>query len=165
VTLNCHLREFFGSAAALRDHPAAGRHLQERQARGSLPIGRLDQQDPGAGAFLELDEVRALLDAAGNRRTLLATMVLAGLRVGELTALRWRDFDLARGKLSVAESKTDAGRRVVDLSPDLLDELKRHRQDARDDRVRCARVPVQPRDALASREHREPHPGRRDRDR
>jgi integrase len=77
--------------------------------------------------WLELDEVRALLDAAGSKRALLATMILAGLRVGEVSALRWRDVDLARGTISVGESKTDAGVRVVDVSPDLLDELKTHR--------------------------------------
>jgi integrase len=39
----------------------------------------------------------------------IATMILAGLRVGELTSLRWRAVNLARGKLTVEESKTDAG--------------------------------------------------------
>jgi integrase len=82
--------------------------------------------------WLELDEVRSLLDAAGEHRTLLATMVLAGLRVGEVTELRWRDVDLAPGKLTVRRSKTDAGRREVDLSPDLLDELKLRKADSRD---------------------------------
>ena len=54
-------------------------------------------------------------------------MILAGLRVGEVVALRWRDVDLAGGTITVGESKTDAGVRVVDVSPDLLDELKAHR--------------------------------------
>jgi integrase len=44
-----------------------------------------------------------------------------------LAQLRWRDVDLARGKLRVAESKTDAGRRTVDLSPWLTDELGTHK--------------------------------------
>jgi integrase len=57
-------------------------------------------------------------------------MILAGLRVGELCALRWHDVDLASGKLRVADAKTDAGERVVDVSPMLLDELKLHRADA-----------------------------------
>ena len=53
-----------------------------------------------------------------------------GRRVGELCSLRWRDVDLASGKLAVADSKTDAGRRVVDVTPMLLDELKLHRADS-----------------------------------
>jgi integrase len=87
----------------------------------------------------ELHEVQALLAAAESHRPLIATMILAGLRVGELSSLRWRDVDLAGGKLAVADSKTDAGRRVVDVTPMLLDELKLHRADSertgRDDLV------------------------------
>ena len=41
--------------------------------------------------------------------------------------MRWRDVDLAAARLRVPKSKTPAGERVVDLSPDLLDELKAHR--------------------------------------
>jgi integrase len=74
--------------------------------------------------WLELDEVRALLDEAGDNRPLVAVMALAGLRVSEAIGLRWRDVDLARGQLRVRQSKTDAGVREVDVSPDLLDELK-----------------------------------------
>lgn len=80
--------------------------------------------------WLELPQVQALLAAAGTHRVLIATMILAGLRVGELTALRWRDVDLAGGKLRVADAKTEAGVRVVDVSPLLLDELKLHRADS-----------------------------------
>ena len=46
---------------------------------------------------------------------------------GELCDLRWRAVDLARGGLQVEEGKTDASRRSIDLSPDLLDELKLHK--------------------------------------
>lgn len=58
-------------------------------------------------------------------------MALAGLRVGELAALRWRDVDLAGAKLHVRRSKTEAGERTVELSPSLLDEVKLHRAKAR----------------------------------
>lgn len=78
--------------------------------------------------WLALDEVRSLLDASPLHRALLATLILAGLRVGELCALRWRAVDLARGTLTVEESKTDAGEgRVIDLSPDLRETLTLHR--------------------------------------
>jgi integrase len=52
-------------------------------------------------------EVRGLLDEAGDDRALLATMVLGGLRVSELCALRLADVDLASAKLRVSDSKTD----------------------------------------------------------
>jgi integrase len=42
---------------------------------------------------------------------MIAVLVFAGLRVGELLALRRRDIDRAGGWMYVEESKTDAGRR------------------------------------------------------
>jgi integrase len=51
--------------------------------------------------------------------------------IGELTALRWRDVDLASGRITVGEAKTDAGRRTVDLSPALRDELAAHKATTR----------------------------------
>jgi len=45
--------------------------------------------------------------------------------------LRWRSVDLARGKLAIEASKTDAGRRLIDLSPWLLEELKLHRAQSK----------------------------------
>jgi integrase len=82
------------------------------------------------------EQIAALLDAAGEldararpanrhirRRAILGTLVFAGLRIGELCALRWRDVDLAAGWLTVGESKTDAGRRRVKIRGALRDEL------------------------------------------
>jgi integrase len=60
-------------------------------------------------------------------------MILGGLRVSELSSLRWADVDLAAGKLRIADSKTDAGVRVVDVSPMLLGELKLQKADSRFD--------------------------------
>jgi integrase len=81
-------------------------------------------------------QVTALLDAAGEldqrarrdrqhipRRAILATLVFAGLRFGELLDLCWRDVDLSAGRITVRESKTDAGVRQVQMVPALRDEL------------------------------------------
>ena len=84
-------------------------------------------------------QIAALLDAAGEldaraaaghpygrhvrRRAMLATLTFAGLRLGELLALRWRDVDLAAGRLRIADAKTAAGVRDVHLKPALHDEL------------------------------------------
>jgi integrase len=59
-----------------------------------------------------------------DRALISATIMGGGLRVSEVTALRWRDLDLAGGWLRVPESKTMAGLRQVELAPELLDELK-----------------------------------------
>jgi integrase len=57
------------------------------------------------------------------RRPMLATLIFGGLRISEALALRWRDIDLAGGRLRIAGSKTDAGVRWVPLMPALRDEL------------------------------------------
>jgi integrase len=62
-----------------------------------------------------------------GRRALIATLVYAGLRIGEATALRWQDMDLANGRISVGDSKTEAGVRLVEILPALRDELLSHR--------------------------------------
>ena len=59
----------------------------------------------------------------GRGRPLLATLAGAGLRIGEALELHWRDVNIPRGTLTVTRSKTEAGRRVVDLTPALRDEL------------------------------------------
>jgi integrase len=50
-----------------------------------------------------------------------------GLRATELTHLRWRDLDLAKGELAVARSKTAAGLRRVSLEPELVQLLREHK--------------------------------------
>ena len=123
----------------ITSNPAKGRRRRLKAARPT-PV------------WLEsAEQIEALLDAAGTldrhgvasggrdqkgglsyRRALLATLVFAGLRLGELTALRWRDVDLSSGRLTVRASKTDAGVRQVDLLPALHEELTRHRALAPD---------------------------------
>ena len=110
-------------------NPARGCRAKERAPRRS---------------YLETaGQIAALLDAAGEldrdapkdrrhvrRRAMLATLTFAGLRIGELLALRWRDVDLAGGWLTVGQSKTDAGRRKVRIRGALRDELLSVRADA-----------------------------------
>ena len=62
-----------------------------------------------------------------GRRAALAAMLFAGLRAEEVSALRWRDVDLANGRLNVGSAKTSAGVREVDLLPILQDELAAHK--------------------------------------
>jgi len=100
-------------------------HLDRNLARGR---GRRCRTKPTRRRFLEAEQVRALLGAAGQHRTLLLTAIWGGgLRVSEVTGMRWQDVDLAAGRLRVVASKTEAGVREVDLSPHLQEELATHK--------------------------------------
>ena len=109
-------------AKLISRNPARGRRVKEKAPRRS---------------YLDTAEhIAALLAAAGEldrdakrdrrhieRRSMIATLVFGGLRIGELCGLRERDLDLASGWLGVGESKTDAGRRKIKVRGALRDEL------------------------------------------
>jgi len=108
--------------------------IPRNPARGK---GRRVRERAPRRSYLETAaQIEALLDAAGEldgearedrrhveRRAMLATLTFAGLRIGELCGLRWRDVDLDSGWLRVGESKTPAGRRRVKLCGALDREL------------------------------------------
>jgi integrase len=118
--------------AAIDDDAAWAAKMPRNAARGR----RVKERAPTRTYLDSAEQIAALLDAAGEldrgaakdrrhvqRRAMIATLVFAGLRIGELCALRWRDVDLAAGWLTVGESKTDAGRRRVKIRPALRAEL------------------------------------------
>ncbi len=93
------------------------------------------------------DAVKLLRTAAGTRLHAPVFLALAtGIRRGELLALRWSDLDLDRGNLTVAQAieqtrdglrfklpKTKRSRRVIALSPSVVDLLGAHKaQQARE---------------------------------
>jgi len=89
------------------------------------------------------DEAERLIDALShNDRVLWATAFYAGLRRGELRALRWSDVDLAAGVIRVERSwdvkegaidpKSAAGRRKVPIAAVLRDYLVDRRLDGGD---------------------------------
>lgn len=108
------------------ENPAAGRRRRLRAMRPA-PV-HLDS----------VEQIATLLEAAGqldrdkrwltdDRRPIIATLLLAGPRAGELCNLRWRDIDLANGRISIGRSKTQAGLREIVLLPLLRDELSAHK--------------------------------------
>jgi integrase len=86
------------------------------------------------------EDAAKLLDALQADRALWATALYAGLRRGELRALRWADVDLASGLIHVRRSwdqhtgeiapKSRAGVRRVPIPARLRDELVEHRMSA-----------------------------------
>jgi integrase len=111
-------------------------HLPRNPAQGKEH--RLPSERRQWSGLDRADHISALLDGAsevdaraltrrGQRRALLATLVFAGLRIGEALDLRWRDVDLARGTITIRAAKTDAGVRTINLLPVLGDELRTYR--------------------------------------
>jgi len=123
----------------IQSNPAKGRRRRLR-APAPTPVWLDSAQQINAllAAAGELD--REALATGGRehhggtayRRALLATLVFAGLRISELTALRWRDVDLTSGRLRIRASKTDAGIRKVDLLPVLHAVLAAHKAQSAD---------------------------------
>ena len=108
---------------------------KRRRVKATVPqrsyLDRAEQDEALLAAAGELD-AGARSDYRGlGRRALLATLVFAGLRIGEALSLRWRDVDLAGGRLRVGEAKTAAGVREVELLPALRGELAEHKAGAR----------------------------------
>lgn len=88
-------------------------------------------EEPAKRRWLQIEHVLSLIDAAGPDRALVATLLLAGARIGEALAFAWGDVDLADGSLRVRESKTPAGVRAIDLTPFVKRELLQHKLASR----------------------------------
>jgi len=92
-----------------------------------------------ARTFLEVDELAALLQAAGEldeaarrdrrvgRRAALAALALGGFRISELCDMRCQQVDLARARFKIPDAKTAKGVREVEMTLSLRGELVRHR--------------------------------------
>ena len=92
----------------------------------------------------ELTQFFASID--GNRNeALFRLLAMTGMRRGEVVALRWSDVDIAHRRLTVNQSvsvfggeeivdtpKTRRSRRVIDLDPETVSLLKRHRARQRE---------------------------------
>jgi integrase len=91
-----------------------------------------------------IDEVRKFLDVAKESRYYIVFIlaITTGMRKGEILGLRWSDVDLENARLYVKqtltyvkgepvflEPKTDKGKRLVALPPDVVDVLRKHRKN------------------------------------
>jgi integrase len=104
-----------------------------------------DDDSVNPSDVLSPEETARMIGAAlpGFGKTYLLTALLTGARVGELTALTWDDVNFSTGRLSIRRSlswarlrgqkdtkprfyepKTKAGKRTIDLAPELVSALK-----------------------------------------
>lgn len=106
---------------------------------GLAPTERPRQRNARPVARLDADELERLVAAATSERwrAALALAAYAGLRLGEVRALRWGDVDFAAATVTVTRSllpdgrpkppKTAAGERVVPILPALRRPLREWR--------------------------------------
>lgn len=98
----------YGVLAAILDDAVADKRLSSNPARGvKLPRKRAKDR-----AYLSHDQVAALARAAGRNSTLVLLLAYTGLRWGEATALRVRDVDLERRRLTVEQNAVESGSRI-----------------------------------------------------
>ena len=105
--------------------------------------------------YLEIDQAQMIVDAAMKlndirTQTSILVFLYTGIRKGELTGLRWSDIDMEHQSMTVSRAlqsipgqglvmsdpKTDSGERMVSLSPDLIDQLRRYKVWQQQERLR-----------------------------
>src|SRR6476661_2561508 len=99
----------YSPATVLRDHRILSRALTVAMQRGHIArnvatlVDPPRQQQSDLATALDLDEARAVLEAAsGTRNQARWTVALAlGLRQSEALALQWKDIDLLANTLTV----------------------------------------------------------------
>ena len=110
-------------------NPAAGRRRRlKKPARRPIHLDSSQQIQALLDAATDLD--RSPLRRTSVRRATVAMLMFAGPRAEELCHLRWRDVDLANGRVHIGRSKTQAGLREITLLPVLRDELATHKADS-----------------------------------
>jgi integrase len=119
------------------------RHGVRRGWCSHNPVEGLERRRPAPPApirFLDLGELERLFAALGGQdRVIVMTAALAGLRLGELLALTWRDIDWLAGRIRVQRNYTrgrfgtpKSGRgRSMPLASRLATELELHSQRSR----------------------------------
>lgn len=113
-------------------------YVEQNYARG-IQIG--NREPKKERLFLSPVEVRKLVGVLEDPvRTLVLVSVLTGLRIGELTALRWKHVDFSRNTIQVRETvsegkfgtpKTRSSRRDIPASEPVLRAFIEHRTRCR----------------------------------
>jgi len=95
----------YGVLAAILDVAVRDRRISANPARGV----NLPRKVPKRRLYLSHAQVEALAQASGENATIVHLLAYTGLRWGELTALKVRDADVLRRRLSVVENAVAIG--------------------------------------------------------
>jgi len=133
---------------ALPSNPARGKRRRLRAPRPQRRVLEPDELNEllAVGGKMDRDRRR---DRRIGRRPMIAVMGKAGLRVSELCQLRWRAVDIHHERLVIEQAKTEAGKREVELTLDVVEELlawRAARGDVHMDEFVFATASGQPRD-------------------
>lgn len=91
--------------------------MDGRIARNPAQGIRLPRQPRGEPRFLSSSELRGLVEAAGPEGLHILVLALTGLRFGEFAALKVRRVDPERCRLTIAESVSLVGSKLVWTTP------------------------------------------------
>jgi len=126
-------------------NPASGRKRRVKVNRKPRTyLESAEQIETLLEAASQLDAEATERDSHIERRAIVATLVFAGLRIGEVCDLKWGDVDFEGDWLHVRRAKTTAGIRQIRLRPALTRELSLVRERSawtgRDDYVFAPRL-------------------------
>ncbi|KOS54508.1 tyrosine-type recombinase/integrase [Rhodococcus rhodochrous] len=96
----------YGVLAAILDDAVKSRRLTSNPARG---IENLPRKTTKRRVYLSAEDVALLAVEAGQHRSLVLTLAYTGLRWGEAVALRVRDVEFLRRRLTVHDNAVQLG--------------------------------------------------------
>jgi integrase len=146
----------FAPRTAGHAHRVLGRALRDAEVGGLIHRNAARLVSPPRVPRKEMqtltgEQVRVLIEAAKTNRlgALFVVAVASGARMGELSALCWRDVDLTRGAIRitatltetehgyvVGETKTASSRRTISVGSTATAALKAHRIGQAEERLR-----------------------------
>lgn len=96
----------YGVLAGILDDAVKSRRLRANPARG---VENLPKKTAKRRVYLTADDVAALADQSGDHRTLVLVLAYTGIRWGEAVALRVRDVEFLRRRLTVHDNAVQLG--------------------------------------------------------
>ena len=91
----------YGVLAGVLDSAVKSKRLASNPSRG---VENLPRKQKKPRVYLTHDQVVALADESGDKRTLVLVLAYCGLRWGEAIGLRVKDLDLLRKRVTVVEN-------------------------------------------------------------
>jgi len=87
--------------------------VKDRLLGSNPPSGmRLPKKSRKRPLYLTHDQIAALADASGDHGIVVLLLAYTGIRWGEMAALRLRDLDMLRRRITIAESATQVGSQI-----------------------------------------------------